>query len=107
MAIKPNCSMFDKFWEEVQIYLDEITLAVDERRLGDIFHMPLAISVRHLQEVITERLKKKCPDSTPPIPSQKWVRLQFWPSNPFTEQAICYTGRFKVIDIRCSSTPTM
>ena len=32
----------------------------------------------------------------PPVPSQDWIRLQFWPSNVYTEQALRYTGRFNV-----------
>ena len=58
--------------------------------------MPLAISIRQLQEVIVKRLTKKFPDATPPIPSQEWIRLQFWPANPFSDRAIRHTGRFKV-----------
>ena len=78
------------------MFLDETTLAVDERRQGEVLHMPIAISVRHIQELITERLKKKFPDSTPAVPSQEWIRLQFWPSNQYTERAIRHTGRFDV-----------
>ena len=52
---KPNSTIFDKFWDELQAYFDEMTLAVDERRHGDVLHMPLAISIRQLQEVIVER----------------------------------------------------
>ena len=92
---KLNSTIFDKFWDELQAYFDEMTLAVDERRRGDVLHMPLAIPIRQLQEVI-ERLTKKFPDATPPIPSQEWIRLQFWPANPFTDRAIRHTGRFKV-----------
>ena len=93
---KPNSTIFDKFWEELQAYFDETPLAVDERRHGDVLHMPLAISIRQLQEVVTERLKKKSPDAVPPIPSQEWIRLQFWPTNPFSDRALRYTGRFEV-----------
>ena len=57
--------------------------------------MPLVISIGQLQEVI-KRLTKKFPDATPPMPSQEWIRLQFWPANPFTDRAIRHTGRFKV-----------
>ena len=65
---KPN---FDTFWCELQSYLDEINPAVDERRHGDTLHMPFAISVRHLQEIIFERLQQKFPNSMPPIFSQR------------------------------------
>ena len=89
----PSCDLFDPFWEEVQAYFDEINLAVDERRHTEVLHMPVAVSIRHLKEVISERLH---PDSMPATPSCEWLRLQLWPPNPFTNQAITYTGRFKV-----------
>jgi len=92
----PKATTFDVFWQELQLYLDEVTLAVDERRHGNILHMPLAISIRNLREIITARLKEKFPSSLPPIPSQEWLRLQFWPSNQFTNRAVRHTGRFKV-----------
>ena len=46
-------SHFDVFWTELQSYLDEISLAVDERRHGDVLHMPFATSLRHLRELIS------------------------------------------------------
>eukprot|EP00731_Ephydatia_muelleri_P008707 Em0004g1045a len=33
----------------------------------------------------------------PAVPSISWVRLQFWPANPYTERAIRYTGLFNVM----------
>ena len=39
--------ILDCFWQELQAYLDELLLAVDDRRHGETLHMPLAISVRH------------------------------------------------------------
>ena len=78
---KPNNTIFDSFWSELQTYLDKINLAVDERRHGETLHMPFAISLRHLQEIITERLQQKFPEATPAIPSREWIRLQFWPTN--------------------------
>jgi len=32
----------------------------------------------------------------PPIPSAEWIRLQFWPSNPYSGSALRYTGQFQV-----------
>ncbi len=84
------------FGRNFQLYLDEVTLAVDERRHGNTMHIPLAISIRNLQKIITARLKEKSPNFWPPIPSHEWLRLQFWPSNQYTDRAVCYTGRFKV-----------
>ena len=81
-------SRFDSFWKELQCYFDEITLPVDERRHGNTLHMPLAISVSNLCDIITARLQDKYPECMPAVPSKSWVRLQFWPANPYTERAI-------------------
>ena len=72
----PQSPIFDVFWQELQHYLDKIT-AVDERKHGDVLHMPLAIPVCHLQELIKKRLEEKFPVSTPVILSQEWIRLVF------------------------------
>ena len=89
-------SRFDSFWNKLQCYFDEITLPVHERRHGNTLHMPLAISVSNLCEIITARLQDKYPECMPAVPSKSWVRLQFWPANPYTERAIRYTGLFNV-----------
>ena len=89
---KPNSSTFDTFWEEVAIYLDEINPAVDDRRHGEVCHMPVAISIRHLRDLISTRLKQKFPNTEFVIPSEEWVRLQFWPRNPYSNSALHYTG---------------
>ena len=59
--------------------------------------MPLAISVSNLCDIITARLQDKYPECMPAVPSISWVRLQFWPANPYTERAIRYTGLFNVM----------
>lgn len=41
-------TVFDIFWEELQLYFDETILAVDERRHGEVLHMPLVLSLCHL-----------------------------------------------------------
>lgn len=70
-------------------------MAVDERRHTSVMHMPIAISVCNLRDIIIERLQKKH-SNLPPLPSLEWIRLQFWPSNPYANQALRYTGRFQV-----------
>ena len=30
------------------------------------------------------------------MPSKSWVRLQFWPTNPYSKSAMHYTGQFLV-----------
>lgn len=32
----------------------------------------------------------------PAFPSTEWIRLQFWPSNPYSGSALKYTGQFQV-----------
>ena len=93
---KVNTCQFDPFWGELQAFLDEEVLAVDERRHGDVLHMPFATSLRHLRELIQARLKAKFPNQCPPIPCLEWIRLQFWPANKYTLRALKYTGRFRV-----------
>ena len=93
---RPKSTIFDKFWEEVKLYLDEITPACDDRRHGHILHMPIAISVRNLCEFIAERVKSKYSDEVVAIPSEEWVRLQFSPCNPYTSNSIRHTGRFEI-----------
>ena len=91
----PRSTKFDEFWSELASY-EETTLAVDERRHTDVLHMPLAISIRHIHDLISERLEKKFPGEKKPIPSLEWIRYQFWPKNPFSTSALRYTGRFPV-----------
>lgn len=89
-------SSYEDFWEELQKYLDEIVTPVNERRHGTTMYLPIAISIRDLREQICDRLTKKFPDESKPIPSDEWIRLQFWPKNPYSSGALRYTGRFQV-----------
>ena len=91
----PKSTKFDIFWQELSTFLEE-DAAVDERRHSDILHMPAAISIRHLREVIVQRLDLKFPGEAKPIPSEEWIRLQFWPCNPYSGSALKYTGKFAV-----------
>ncbi|KAK6177156.1 hypothetical protein SNE40_015315 [Patella caerulea] len=84
-------SKFDIFWTELDNYFNEINLAVHERRHGQHMYLPYAISIEDLVSII----KKRLPENTP-IPSNEWVRLQFWPTNPNTITALRYTARFEV-----------
>ena len=43
----PKSTTFDRFWQEVQAYLDEMTLAVDDRRHGEMLHMLLVVILGH------------------------------------------------------------
>ena len=56
------------FGQNCHFFLEEVNPAVDDRRHGEALHMPIAISVRHLREVITERLSQKFPGEEKAIP---------------------------------------
>ena len=65
--------------------------AVSERRHGaDFLFLPFAISVD-----LRKQVKAHLPDDTL-IPSAEWLRLQFWPSDPYTSRAMHHTGRFDI-----------
>ncbi len=68
----PKSMRFDVCWEEMSQYLEETTVAVDERGHSDVMHMPLAISVRHLRDIIVKRLLGKH-STMPSIPSLDWI----------------------------------
>jgi hypothetical protein len=80
---------FKVFWECMEKYLNEST-AVQERRHGNVTFMAKAISVRDL----IQEVAKMCPRE--PVPSEQWVRLQFFPKNPRAKTATQYRSRFKV-----------
>ncbi|PKC15019.1 hypothetical protein RhiirA5_408735 [Rhizophagus irregularis] len=50
---------FDIFWTELDMYFNEETPAVDDRYHDTIMHMPLAISIRDLHDIILARLHIK------------------------------------------------
>ena len=93
---RPKSAHFDEFWAELSRFLEEINPAVDDRRHGETLHMPIAVSIRHLRDMITERLLQKFPGQEVSIPSEEWIRLQFWPKNPFSCSALRHTGHFDV-----------
>ena len=64
--------------------------AVQERRHGDVTYMAKAISVNDL----IQEVSKMCPEE--PVPSNQWVRLQFFPKNPQAKTASQYKSRFNV-----------
>jgi len=48
----PGSTKFDTFWEELGSYIEELTPAVDDRRHSDVPQMPVAISLRHLLNIV-------------------------------------------------------
>ena len=87
---KQNNSLYDEFWEEIHILFNEYQAAVQERRHSDVLYLPFAISIREL----VERVVKRRPGID--VPSLEWVRLQFTPTNPYTNSALKYTSRFEI-----------
>ena len=83
---------YDVFWNNAEMFLSEdIGTAVDERRHSQVTHLAKAISIRDFRE----QVEAKCPEGTP-IPSDEWLRLQFWPKTPKARTALHYTGQLKV-----------
>ena len=83
---------YNQFWEECEAVLNEdIGLAVDDRRHSEVTHLASAVSVRDLRERVAARL----PEGTT-VPSNEWLRLQFWPKTKCAKTSLHYTGRLKV-----------
>ena len=56
--------------------------------------MEKLLTLRVLYQLV-EQVTSMCPSGTP-IPSQQWVRLQFWPKNPTANASLQHTGRLQV-----------
>ena len=85
-------SMYDAFWDESSKFIqDSIGQAVDDRRHQQVTHLATAISVN---DFVTQ-VSRRCPDGTQ-IPSEAWVRLQFWPKNKHHKSSCHYTGKLDV-----------
>ena len=94
----PGSSKFNAFWEELGLYIEELTPAVDDRRHSEIPHMPVAISLHHLLDIVRSRIEQKHPgdESKLQVPSLEWLRLQFWPRNPYSSSSLRHTGQLHV-----------
>ena len=89
---KESKTKFNVFWDEAQKFINEdLGVAVNDRRHGEVTHLAKAISVRDLREQVSRR----CPPGTP-IPSEEWLRLQFWPKTKNASVSMHYTGRLNV-----------
>lgn len=84
---------FASFWKQTKVNLDEST-AVQDRRHGLVTYMAKAISVRDF----IEEVAKMCPGE--PVPSEQWVRLQFFPKNSHAKTASQYKSQFPVKRMR-------
>lgn len=82
-------SKFNVFWDYCERFLnEEVSVAVDERRHGQITHLARAISLRDFRDQVA-------PEDTT-IPSLEWLRLQFWPKTASAKKSVHYTGKFQV-----------
>lgn len=83
---------YDQFWEAAQQFIESSALqAVDSRRHGQVCHLATAISARDFLEQVAKML----PDGVA-VPCESWLRLQFWPKNPYVAAAAQHTGKLKV-----------
>ena len=79
------------FWDGVASLLNENALqAVDSRRHGTVCHLAVAFSVSDLRHQVVAR------NPGLEVPSIEWIRLQFWPRNPFSFTSQKYTGRLNI-----------
>ncbi|PKB96241.1 hypothetical protein RhiirA5_435175 [Rhizophagus irregularis] len=86
--------------QDPEIILDlRIVPAVHDRRASSVLYLPIAMSISDLKKIIIQKLESKygAPlNSEICIPSDEYIRLQFWPKNPATQTASQYTGRFNI-----------
>ena len=85
-----HASRFDTFWDKCQQYLNQES-TMDDCRHGQVTHLARAISIRDF----ISQVKSLCPEGAA-IPSEEWLRLQFWPKTPTARVSLQYTGRFKL-----------
>lgn len=83
---------YDAFWDVCSRLLNEtVGTAIDVRRHGQVVHLAQAISICDFHEQVV----KECPPGVA-IPSQEWLRLQFWPKSTQSKASCHYTGRLNV-----------
>jgi len=77
----------------------KIIPAVHDHHTTSVLYLPIAMSIADLKNIIIEKLEKKYGVPLNPeifIPSNEYIRLQFWPGNAITNTASKYTGRFEI-----------
>ena len=87
--IKGRPEKYNEFWSKLGDYLEE-HVAAQQRRHCNTGYMPVACIVPDLIGEIKGRL----PDGTP-IPSETWVRYQFWSKYP-SSKTFRFNVRFQV-----------
>ena len=82
---------YTPFWDALHRLLElEYPAAADERRHGSQCYLPVAVSIRDLIEKVKEL------EHGIEVPSETWVRFQFWPKDAYSHAALNYTGRFQM-----------
>ena len=85
---KDSRTKFEVFWDEAKKYINEdLGVAVDDRRHGEVTQLGKAISIHDLQDQLSYQ-------SSPgtEILSEEWLRLQFWPKPGKAHVSLQYTG---------------
>ena len=83
---------FRPFFQECEKYLSEdVGVAVQERRHGDMLYLAKAISIKDLHT----RVKERMPDGAK-IPSVKWLRYQFQPMNLRANTSKYFKGNINI-----------
>jgi hypothetical protein len=83
---------FRPFFQECEKYLSEdVGVAVQERRHGEMLYLAKAISIKDLHM----RVKERMPNDAK-IPSVKWLRYQFQPMNPRANTSKYYKGDINI-----------
>lgn len=96
---KKGTSTFDAFWSCVHEEIESMTLAADERRhSGVVAYLSEVVSQNRLYANAQQRFESKMATGIIPadakMPSSRWFKFQFWPSNEHVRTSFQYTGRF-------------
>ena len=112
---RPANQLFDVFWAELDMMLEE-NAQVQERRHGDeVSFMPFAVPVEHLIRKVQGRLEIKYQAmggllaNNVEIPSRQWTSMQFAPKNSGFLHSLAYTGELDIcahLPARQSSSAT-
>lgn len=83
---------FRPFFQECEKYLSEdVGVAVQERRRGEMLYLAKAVSIRDLHTRVKERMQEGAN-----IPSVKWLRYHFQPMNPRANTSKYYKGNINI-----------
>ena len=75
---------YAQFWEAAQKFIESSALrAVDSRRHGIVCHLAMAFSAGDFLRQAANQLPQGVP-----VPSESWVRLQFWPKTHIQQQQL-------------------